>query len=76
MNTENYLSSEQVSRIFTVYSPNTFRLLAMEGKVPVAEWCGHEPTFNRDPATVRAILRLTRAERNLAGQTRYKEKSL
>jgi hypothetical protein len=66
----NYLSSDQVSRIFTVYSPNTFRLLAMIGKVPVAEWHNHEPVFKRDPATVRAILRLTRAEKQSSVRTK------
>jgi hypothetical protein len=39
---------------FTVYSPNTFRLLAIAGEVPVAKWCNHEPVFRRDPRTVRA----------------------
>ena len=76
MTSANYLSSEQVSRIFTVYSANTIRLLAMAGRVPVAEWRSHEPIFKRDPATVRAILRLTRAEKFIASQQRYKEKSL
>jgi hypothetical protein len=63
METTNYLSTEEVSRIFTVYSPNTFRLLAMAGEVPAAKWCKDEPVFRRDPSTVRAILRLTRAEK-------------
>ena len=62
METTNFLSTEEVSRIFTVYSPHTFRLLAMAGEVPVANWRNDEPVFRRDPSTVRAILRLTRAE--------------
>ena len=63
MEPTNYLSSEQVSRIFTVYSAKTFKLLARAGEVPVAKWCNQEPIFSRDPSTVRAILRLTRAEK-------------
>jgi hypothetical protein len=63
MESGRFLSSEQVSRIFTLYSPNTVRLLAMAGEIPVASWFHHEPVFNRDPGTVRAIFRLTRAEK-------------
>ena len=59
MNTTKYLSSEQVSRIFTTYSAGTIRRLAQIGCIPVACWVGSEPGFNRDPETIRALLGLS-----------------
>jgi hypothetical protein len=62
MKTTNYLSSEQVSHIFTAYSPATIRELAVNGKVPVANWSDREPAFKNDPEMTRAMLRLTRGK--------------
>jgi hypothetical protein len=59
------ISSEQVSRIFTVYSPATIRELAAKGKMPVASWSGSEPTFRRDAFTIQSLLQLTRGEDRL-----------
>jgi len=62
MNAASLISSEQVSRIFTAYSPATIRKLARNGKVPVAGWSEGEPVFRRNSEITRAILRLTRGE--------------
>ena len=62
MNSANLISSEQVSRIFTAYSPETIRKLAMNGKMPVAGWSEAEPVFRRNSEITRAILRLARGE--------------
>ena len=70
MHTANYLSSEQVSRIFTVYSPDTIRKLAATGHIPVGCWVGHEPEFRRDPETIRVLINLT--EINPNGRKRHK----
>ena len=64
MNTIKYLSSEQVSHIFTTYSPGTIRRLAQIGYIPVACWVGREPGFSRDPMTIRALLNLIYREGN------------
>jgi hypothetical protein len=62
METTNYLSSEQVSQIFTTYSPATIRKLAVNGKLPVAGWSQTEPVFRNDTAITRAMLRLNRGK--------------
>ena len=56
--TSNCLSSEQLSRIWTAYSPTTIRELAQKGRLPVMCWFGPEPIFARDPETIRALQRL------------------
>jgi len=62
MNSASLISSEQVSRIFTAYSPATIRKLTMKGKVAVAGWSEGEPIFRRNSEITRAILRLNRGE--------------
>ena len=64
MNTTKYLSSEQVSHIFTTYSPGTIRKLAQIGRIPVACWVGREPGFRRDPETIRVLIDLTEVKPN------------
>ena len=58
MNTTKYLSSQQVSHIWTTYSPTTIRDFAEKGKLPVAFWVGQEPLFARSAETIHAMLRL------------------
>ena len=62
MRENNYLSSEQVSHVFTAYSPETIRELGRKGRLPVACWVGDEPGFGRDPVTIRALIGLSRRE--------------
>ena len=60
MNTERYLSSEQLSHIWTLFSPSTIRELARQGKVPVRCWIGQEPGFGRDSQTIRTLVEMSR----------------
>jgi hypothetical protein len=55
----NFLSSEQVSRIWTLYSADTIREMAARGALPVAVWIQQEPIFARDAATIRALTEVT-----------------
>lgn len=58
METTNWLSSEQVSRIWTAYTPSTIRELAQKRQLPVLFWVGREPAFGQDTETIRALERL------------------
>ena len=62
MNTQmNYMSSEQVCHIWTLFHPSTIRFLAQDGQIPVACWVGQEPGFSRDTQTIRALVELARS---------------
>ncbi len=67
MTTTNYLSSEQVSRIFTTYSAASIRELARKKKLPVVRW---EPIFSRDAETIQALIKLTQGEDKSNGYQR------
>lgn len=54
------LTSEQISRAFTAFSPDTVRSFAKRGKVPVDHWDNGEPIFRRDPQTIGALVGLSR----------------
>jgi hypothetical protein len=56
MESVSYLSSDQVSELFTSCRPATIRELAKRGVLPVDHW---EPMFKRDATTIRALLSLT-----------------
>lgn len=56
MNPANFLSSEQMSSIFTTFSSDTIRRHARNGLLPVASWDGADPVFARTPETARAML--------------------
>lgn len=60
MKATKFLSSDEVSRIFTNFLPATIRNLAAKGQVPVAAWIGKEPVFARDEQTIRAIVSIVR----------------
>ncbi len=57
---QSYLSSEQISHVWTLFTPNTIREFAMKGRVPVTVWIDKEPGFSRDSNTIRAFVRLAR----------------
>jgi hypothetical protein len=56
MNLTSFLSTEEMSSIFTTFSPETIRSYAREGLLPVAAWRETDPLFARTPETVRAML--------------------
>ena len=56
MSNTRFLTSDQVSRIWTLYSADTIRELAREGKLPVEVWLDQEPIFARDSRTIRALI--------------------
>ena len=60
MQRTNPISSIQLSRIWTMYSPATIRDFAKKGKLPVVRWNCHEPAFANDTRTIRAMLNLVK----------------
>ncbi len=71
MNAQNYMSSEQVCQIWTLFCPSTIRFLAQEGQIPVACWVGQEPGFSRDTQTIKSLVELARSYGIHNYKTRY-----
>jgi hypothetical protein len=55
-----FLTRKDVAQIFTLCKWRTIQELAKDGKLPVTEWSEQGPLFQRDPETVRAMVRLMR----------------
>ena len=73
-NGENKLPIDSGGLTFTVYSPNTFRLLAIAGEVPGGKMVQSRSRLQARPAHRQSQLRLTRAEKRTSAM-RQKEES-
>jgi hypothetical protein len=56
MKNEDFLSTAQLSLIFTMLSPNTIQRYAKSGLIPIDHWNGEEPMFARTSEIARAMM--------------------